>query len=268
MAHVGVKAVEGATEVAQVADAADVVAASASAEVATKKHPLALRWMHWVNFPVMMVMVYSGMRIYWANDEYALGIGGWEIFKFWPVAVNDTLQLNQRLAKGIAYHLTFGWFFVINGVAYVAFLAIRGNWRHIVPDRQAMRDAGKVMLHDLKLRKRPPPQRGKYNAAQRIAYSAVLVMAGLLVVSGFAIYKPTQLSLLTRLLGGYEFARLIHFTMTILLMLFFLTHVLQVARAGWRNFASMISGYELRRRTDRSVDRPDEVVEPCEEVSA
>lgn len=234
-------------------------------EFARKKHPLALRWMHWVNFPVMMIMVYSGMRIYLADDDFAFGIGGWEIFKFWPVSVNETLQLERRLAKGLAYHLTFGWFFVINGVAYLSFLAFRGNWRHIVPDRQALRDAGHVVLHDLKLAKQAPATRGKYNGAQRIAYSAVVVMGTLLVLSGFAIYKPTQLALLTALMGGYEFARLIHFTMTILLMLFFLTHVLQVARAGWRNFASMVGGYELQRRTVRSTER-DERDEQAEEV--
>lgn len=244
--------------------AEDVGESDQATDVAKKKHPLALRWMHWVNFPVMMIMVYSGMRIYWSSDVYAFGIGNWEIFKFWPDSVNEPLQLEQRLAKGIAYHLTFGWFFVINGVAYVSFLAFRGNWRHIVPDRQALRDAGKVALHDLKIRKQAPPQPGKYNAAQRIAYSAVVVMATLLVLSGFAIYKPAQLALLTTLLGGYEFARLIHFTMTLLLILFFLTHVLQVVRAGWRNFASMIAGYELQRRTEQNVargDQPDEVSE-------
>jgi len=90
-------------------------------------------------------------------------------------------------------------------------------------------------------------------------------MGTLLVLSGFAIYKPTQLSLLTALMGGYEFARLIHFTMTVLLMLFFLTHVLQVVRAGWRNFASMVGGYELQRRADRPVERADRQ-RPSEEV--
>lgn len=221
------------------------------ARVAHKKHPLALRWMHWVNFPVMLVMVYSGMRIYWANRVYAFGIGDWQLFKFWPTSVYRSFHLNAHLARGIAYHLTFAWIFVLNGLAYVLFLAFRGNWRHVLPDRQAMKDAPMVVLHDLKLRKHAPASRGKYNAAQRMAYTAVVVMATLLVVSGFAIYKPTQLAPLTAVLGGYTSARIIHFSMTILLMLFFLTHILQVVRAGWRNFASMISGYELDRKAKR-----------------
>ena len=29
-----------------------------------KKHPLAIRWMHWVNFPVLFTMIWSGLLIY------------------------------------------------------------------------------------------------------------------------------------------------------------------------------------------------------------
>ena len=99
-----------------------------------------------------------------------------------------------------------------------------------------------------------PPQ-GKYNAAQRISYTAVLVMALIIVVSGFAIYKPTQLYPLPLLFGGYQGARLVHFWMTIGLRLFFLVHVLQVVRSGWGNFRSMVTGYVIERRVARHRSR-------------
>ena len=222
--------------------------------VAQKKHSLALRWMHWINFPVLMVMMYSGMRIYWSDlrEPYALGIGGWQIFEFWPDDVNSGLQLGRKLAKGIAFHLNFGWFFVINGLAYMFFLSRKGEWRHIVPDFQAIKDARKTVAHDLHLTKDKPVQ-GKYNPAQQITYSVVIVMAALLVISGFAIYKPGQLSWLEAAFGGYDYARFVHFSMTILLMLFFLVHILQVIRAGWSNFASMITGYRLDRADSAEV---------------
>ena len=28
-------------------------------------HPRAIRWMHWINFPVLSVMIWSGLLIYW-----------------------------------------------------------------------------------------------------------------------------------------------------------------------------------------------------------
>ena len=49
-----------------------------------KKHPLAIRWMHWINFPVLTVMVWSGVMIYWANQHTALVAGIWW-WIFFPV---------------------------------------------------------------------------------------------------------------------------------------------------------------------------------------
>ncbi|MEZ5165178.1 MAG: cytochrome b/b6 domain-containing protein [Acidimicrobiales bacterium] len=214
--------------------------------VARRIHPRAIRWMHWINFPLITVMVWSGLRIYWAEDVYAFGIGSWQWFAFLPDAVYETLDLDRHLARGLAFHFSFAWLFVLNGLAYVLFLVRSGEWRHIAPDRHTPREAAQVVAHDLRLRAETPPQ-GRYNAAQRLAYSAVIVMAAILVLSGFAIYKPTSLYPLAWLFAGYQGARLVHFTMTIALVVFFVVHLLQVVRAGWPNLRSMITGYVLSR---------------------
>lgn len=218
--------------------------------VAKKKHTLALRWMHWINFPVLMVMMWSGMRIYWADlrDPFALGIFGWQLFEFWPDSVNEFFQLDARLAKGLAFHLVFGWAFALNGLAYTIYLARKGRWRYLVPDRQALRDVPATLLHEMKLRKEAPPQ-GKYNAMQQLTYSFVWVVGLLLVASGFAIYKPAQLSLLVSLFGGYDPARFVHFTSTVVLMVFFAVHLVQVVRSGRRNAASIVTGYRVEPRS-------------------
>ena len=216
--------------------------------IAREHHPRAIRWLHWINFPLLLVMVWSGLRIYWAESVYAFGIGGWQWFEFFPTDVNEFLGLDRKLARGLAFHFAFGWLFVINGVLYAAYLARSGEWRHIVPDRRSWAEARDVVLHDLHLRRAKPPQ-GRYNAAQRISYTVVLAMAFVIVVSGLAIYKPTQLYPLPLLFGGYQGARLVHFTMTIGIVLFFLVHVLQVARAGWGNLRGMITGYVIEHHT-------------------
>jgi len=30
-----------------------------------KKHLLAIRWLHWINFPLLFLMIWSGLLIYW-----------------------------------------------------------------------------------------------------------------------------------------------------------------------------------------------------------
>ena len=91
----------------------------------------------------------------------------------------------------------------------------------------------------------PLPPQGRYNAAQRITYSAIIVMGAFSLCTGLAIYKPIQVSWLTTLLGGYEWARWEHFWLTMSYVGFFLLHIAQVIRAGWTNFRSMVAGYDL-----------------------
>lgn len=208
-----------------------------------KKHSLAVRWLHWINFPLLAMMIWSGMLIYWASPVYSVRILGYELFHLFPPWFYEFLGIPYRLAEGINLHFFFMWLFAVNGVAYVIYLALSGEWRAILPVPGSFGRAIRVALYDAKIVKKLPPQ-GKYNDAQRIAYSAVILMGAGSLVTGLAIYKPLQLAWLTSLLGGYEWARWEHFWLTILFVLFFAVHVLQVAMAGWANFRSMVSGYD------------------------
>jgi thiosulfate reductase cytochrome b subunit len=210
----------------------------------SKKHPLAIRWFHWINFPILAIMVWSGMLIYWANDVYRLGWGDKTVLKFFPNSFYKALNIPFRLAEGMSLHFIFMWFFAVNGFIYVLYLIFSGEWRLIFPNKKSLKESALVVLHDLHLRKSTPPQK-KYNAAQRIAYTLVIFMGLGSVLTGLSIYKPIQFQTLTSLLGGYEWARIEHFTLTILFTLFFLVHIIQVALAGWNNFQSMITGFFL-----------------------
>ncbi len=209
-----------------------------------KKHPLAVRWLHWVNFPLLTMMIWSGLLIYWANPAYGIRLFGYELFAFFPAWFNDALGIPFRLAEGIQLHFFFMWLFAVNGVIYVVYTIVSGEWRAILPVPGSFKRALFVALHDAHIVKKLPSQ-GKYNDAQRIAYTSVILMGACSVITGLAIYKPLQLAWLTTLLGGYDWARWLHFWLTILFVLFFLVHVFQVIVAGWSNFRSMITGYEI-----------------------
>ena len=209
-----------------------------------EKHPLAIRWFHWVNFPVLSLMIWSGVWIYWANDVYRLGWGDTTLFKFFPQSFYQAFHVDHKLAQGMAWHFVLMWVFFLNGLLYVLYTIFSGEWRYLLPTRHSFREAGQVLLHDLGLRKAAPPAR-KFNGAQQLAYTSVVVMGAGSVLSGLAIYKPVQFSWLTGLLGGYEFARIIHFALTIGYVLFFVVHIAQVVRAGWNNFRAMVAGFEI-----------------------
>ena len=244
----------------------DEVVAEAPVAVATvqldRKHPLAIRWMHWVNFPVLFTMIWSGLLIYWNDSDnayqhphavYRVGIGSWTVVRLFPEWFWKAMNAPYRVTEGLGYHFFFMWLFAVNGLAYVVYLVWSKEWKFLVPDRRSLMEAVQVTLVDLHLRKGLPAQK-KYNGAQKIAYMAVILMGAGALVTGLAIYKPTQVHWVTTLLGGYEMARWEHFWLTIGFCGFFVVHVVQVMMAGWNNFRSMVSGYETKAADEASIE--------------
>lgn len=181
-------------------------------------------------------MVWSGILIYWSNDVYP---------GFFPDWFYRVFRIDHRLAEGMAVHFTLAWLLVFNGLLYFRFLVVSGHWRELVPNRQSMRDLWPTVLIELGLRRGKLPPQGKFNAAQRLAYTGALFLGAIEILTGIAIYKPVQIQWLTAAFGGYGMARLIHFVAMVSLFLFFVAHVIQVVRAGWNNFRAMVAGFEV-----------------------
>jgi len=216
-----------------------------------EKHPRAIRWMHWVNFPVLSVMIWSGLLIYWgdsippyqhAHQVYRIGIGSWTLVRLFPDWFWNLLNAPYQITTGLGWHFLF-------------------MWRVLWPKRSNFIDALWVTLYDMHVpaaRRRGMPAQGKYNGAQKIAYTAVVLMGAGSLLTGLAIYKPTQVHWLTTMLGGYEMARWEHFWLTMSFCGFFLVHVVQVVLAGWNNFRAMVSGYEIQGLGPRAKDPEDD----------
>ena len=89
-----------------------------------------------------------------------------------------------------------------------------------------------------------------------------MLFLGLAVtLTGVAIYKPVQFNWLCYILGGYEWARIEHFIITILFSLFFIIHILQVILAGWNNFRSMVTGFEIVKEDKNLADTKEKINE-------
>ena len=71
------------------------------------------------------------------------------------------------VTQGLGYHFFFIWIFALNGLIYVLYTWLSGEWRFLLPRRRSLQDAIQVILVDLHLRKGLPPQT-KYNGAQRM----------------------------------------------------------------------------------------------------
>ena len=175
----------------------------------------------------------------------ASDLGPYTLVRLFPDSVYHLFRIDGHLTRGIAFHAFFMWLFAANGLAYLVFLAVSGQWRNILPDRRSFRELPGTLLTEVTSRHTPKPGQ-KYSSAQRFAYTAVILMGIVSVVTGAAIWKPTTLSFVTAMCGGYQSARLLHFWLTLAFCGFFLVHVLQVFRAGWNTLRAMITGAELQ----------------------
>ena len=125
---------------------------------------------------------------------------------------------------------------------YLGFLALTGEWRSLLFRPRDLRPALEMQLYYLRLRRDHPPQ-GKHNALQKAAYTGIVVLGALSVATGFAIYKPVQLSWLTALFGGYELTRYWHFVTVCIFVGFTLLHVALVLLVDPASLRGMVSGW-------------------------
>lgn len=206
------------------------------------RHRGIVRLTHWVNAVVLAGMIASGLQIYLAFPH--IGQKG-NVFRV-PNPLDsypfpEWSRLGGWLAAGLNWHFALGWVLVLTGLAYLGFLALSGEWRALIFRPRDVKPAVQMQLYYLRLRREHPPQ-GKHNALQRAAYTSILGLGVISVLSGFAIYKPVQLHPLTALFGGYELARYWHFIAVWLFIAFTIVHVAAVFLADPHSLRAMVTG--------------------------
>jgi len=192
----------------------------------TKVHPLIVRIAHWLNALAVLIMITSGWKIYNADPQFD--------FKF-----PDEVALGGWLAGALQWHFAAMWLFVLNGIVYVTYGILFGHFRRkLLPisPLAVLRDVaaalrGKLGHDDLTV----------YNAAQRAAYLALILLLIVLVLTGLVLWKPVQFYWFGQFLGDYEGARLLHFFAMAGVGFIVVVHIIMVALVP-RTFPSMFTG--------------------------
>jgi thiosulfate reductase cytochrome b subunit len=238
--------------------------------IVRKHHPL-VRWTHWLNVPLLFGLIASGLAIYWAapvfthppdpvtgSRDYVADLG--MAIARDPKWVYDRVSLGTGLlANALRLHWFLAYFFMLNGLLYVIGLGKGGGWRALVPRPSDAADALAMIRYYLgviphAVARKPwphPPVRSKYNALQRAAYFTLPIAGALIVLSGWAMHKPSQLGWLERMFVSYDGARIVHFGCMLVLGSFVVPHVILVIADGFDTFRSMITGWSTRVLHDR-----------------
>jgi thiosulfate reductase cytochrome b subunit len=215
---------------------------------ASLRHHWVVRLTHWVNVVALALMVGSGLRIFNAYPAFHRRGESFCCYPFEGKAIPASLTFGGWLAGARNWHFAAMWLLVVNGLVYLGFIYLHGEWRDLVPRRGQFRDVIEMVKFYLTVRKDHPRQ-GKHNALQRLAYFSMPLVGVLAVLTGIAIWKPVQLAPLTALFGGYVWARYWHFVSMLLLVALTVGHVFMVFTVDPYSIPAMITG---KYREDRS----------------
>jgi len=200
---------------------------SLSAHVPPVLHPRVIRITHWVNATAMLVMIMSGWQIYNAAPIF-------------PFLFPQSITIGGWLGGALLWHFAAMWVLMANFALYCVYGFISGRFRSkFWPIRRAdlmtdLRSAltGRLVHEDL----------STYNAIQKLLYAGVIGAIALAILSGFALWKPVQLQMLTNLFGGFQGARLVHFLAMAAITGFLLVHV-AMALLVPKTLRAMTRGY-------------------------
>jgi Ni/Fe-hydrogenase b-type cytochrome subunit len=212
------------------------------------RHHWVVRLTHWVNVVAVTIMVGSGLRIFNAYPAFAPKGGTFCCYPFERQPIPSWLTFGGWLAGARQWHFAMMWILVLNGLVYLGFIYLHGEWRDLTPRRGDVRDSWEMVKYYLRVRRDHPAQ-GKHNALQKTAYFSMPILGLVLVLTGIAIWKPVQFGLLTNLFGGYVWARYWHFVAMTALVALSVVHVFMVFVVDPHSLRSMITGRYDKVRT-------------------
>lgn len=221
----------------------------------SRRHHWVVRITHWVNAVAITVMVASGLRIFNAYPMFARRGETFCCYPFEGTRIPEWFTFGGWLAGARNWHFAMMWLLVVNGLMYLGFIYLHGEWRDLTPRRGDPRDAWEMFKFYAFVRKEHPRQ-GKHNTLQKLTYFTMPLIGIVAVLTGIGIWKPVQFGFLTNLFGGYVWARYWHFMAMVVLMALSLAHIVMVFAVDPYSLLSMITGryndaYSPERRNAR-----------------
>jgi Ni/Fe-hydrogenase b-type cytochrome subunit len=206
-----------------------------------KRHHGIVRITHWVNAIALTIMVATGLRIFNAYPAFARKGETFCCYPFEHRPIPAALTFGGWLAGARNWHFAMMWVLVVNGLVYLGFIYLHGEWRDLAPRKGVLHDSWE-MVKFYTFRRKDHPIQGKHNALQRMAYFAMPIVGVMAVITGLAIWKPVELAPLTNLMGGYVWARYWHFWAMLLLVVLAFGHIFMVFAVDPYSIPSMITG--------------------------
>ena len=154
-----------------------------------KRHHGIVRLAHWANAVLLLGMIASGLQIYMAFTHFGLRgrpylpepVGRQAV----PALVPPRRLAGRRAQLALRPRLAVR----AHRAGLPRLSGVSGEWRSLLFRPSDVPRAVQMQLYYLRLRREHPPQ-GKHNALQKLAYTSIVLLGALSVLTGFAVYKP------------------------------------------------------------------------------
>ena len=204
------------------------------------EHPRFVRVCHWTNAVTLSVLVSSGLLIFSAFPSVGPKVPERDLI----AGVPEVLTLGGWLGGALQWDFTFMWLFAACGIVYLIAQVASDHVRTVLFSQRDLPGVWPMVRHYFFFGPTPPAT-GQYNALQKLAYTSAVLLGALQLLTGAVMYKPVQLSMFGRMLGGYHNLRLLHFLGMCGLLAFIPGHLIMVAIHGWDNLRSMLTGWKM-----------------------
>ena len=225
----------------------------------TPRHAAFVRVTHWLTFVAFMALLITGAEIVVSHPRFYWGETGnvnmHPLFTIHIPSSRDTVPTGYGYVmpdqNGWSRYLHFesAWLLVIAGFVYLFAGVGTGHFRRNLLGRSDdwnWRAFGRTIAEHLRRAPADPAGALRYNALQKTAYLAVLlVLFPLVIWTGLALSPSfnSAFPFFVNALGGRQSARTLHFFISGALLLFLIVHVALVALSGFRSrMRAMITG--------------------------
>ncbi|MEQ8237400.1 MAG: Ni/Fe-hydrogenase, b-type cytochrome subunit, partial [Syntrophomonadaceae bacterium] len=181
------------------------------------RHPLWIRLLHWSNMISITMLCLTGFYIH----------------------APQSFRLFENMDNARTFHFAFAMLLIV-GVVWRMYLGFAtGDWKNIV--YAPIKDTKKLpsMIKYYTFLAKDHPFYGKYNPGQKAMYTSVFVLAIVMIITGFILYKPVTFASWAYFFGGYLVVRMIHYIITWIFVIMVLVHVYLDMAEGFPVLMSM-----------------------------
>jgi methionine sulfoxide reductase catalytic subunit len=236
--------------------------------------PVWLRAAHWANVLFIGFLIRAGIQIFAAlpklyrNDDATPGTEWLRLTRkklptdrLW-ISLEEEVEVPMLLAQpggnnlgmGRHWHFFAAIFWIVNGATYIGLLAASGEWRRLIPTSWSIVPGAWHTATTYATFHLPAASAGHpYDPLQQLAYASVVFLLAPLLIATGAAQSPAiaaRFPWYTRLFGGRQAARSIHFIGMVAFVLFVIMHTALVLITGARNnLADITFGQHAHDRT-------------------